>query len=114
MAATDSPERTTTREAERPPTTVTPPRDAPATTEKSGKATAALVLGILSIPAAIFPILGLPIALVGLVLAIVARGEIKRRPVSNEGTAKAALVLCIIGLVLTLASMIGGVIIATS
>jgi hypothetical protein len=114
MAATDSPERTATREAERPTTTVTPRHEAPATGEKSGKATAALILGILSIPAAIFPILGLPIGLVGLVLALVARGEIKRRPVSNAGTAKTALILCCIGLILTVISMIGGVIIATS
>ena len=116
MAATDSPERTTTREADRPTTTAGPRHDTAATTGsgKSGKATASLVLGILAIPAAIIPLFGLPIGLLGLVFALLARGEAKRRPVSNAGAATAGLVLSSIGLVLSVANMIGGIILATS
>jgi len=45
---------------------------------------------------------------------LLARGEAKRRPVSNAGAATAGLVLSSIGLVLSVANMIGGIILATS
>ena len=79
MAATDSPERTTT--------TTRPAENrrfgdqtAPATTTTSGsgRATAALVLGILSIPGAMIPILGIALGVIGLILGITARSDMRR------------------------------------
>jgi hypothetical protein len=80
----------------------------------SGRATAALVLGILSIPAALLPILGLVIGLVGLILGLTARGDISRRGLTNMSHAKWGVILSSIGLVLTIANAVAGAIIATS
>jgi Domain of unknown function (DUF4190) len=115
MAATDSPETTTTREPPR--ATASPPAEsAPASTRAatSGRATTSMVLGAISIPAALLPILGLIIGVVGLVLGITARKDIERRGLTNRGHAVAGIVLSSIGLVLTVANVIAGVITATS
>lgn len=80
----------------------------------SGRATAALVLGILAIPTALFPLIGLPIGLVGLILGLIAKGDIRRRGLTNMGHAKWGVILSSIGLVLTIANMVVGAIIATS
>jgi hypothetical protein len=116
MAATDSPETTTTRE---PPRETAPPQDQyapPASTRRahSGRATASMVLGIISIPAALLPILGLIVAVVGLVLGITAKKDIDRRGLTNRSHAVAGIVLSSIGLVLTVANAIAGAIMATS
>jgi Domain of unknown function (DUF4190) len=89
---------------------------APAATRggTSGRATAALILGILAIPTALFPILGLPIGLVGLVLGLTAKGDIRRRGLTNMGHAKWGVILSCIGLVLTLTNAVAGAILATS
>jgi hypothetical protein len=60
-----------------------------------GKATASLVLGILSVVTAAVPLLGLPLSIVGLVLA----GKGARS--SRAGQARAGLVLSIVGLAIT-------------
>jgi hypothetical protein len=117
MAATDSPEtNTTTREAQQPTASrFDRPGAAPTTRGgRSGRATASMVLGIISIPAALFPILGLIIGVIGLTLGLLARGDIDRRGLSNRGQAVAGIVLNSIGLVLTIANMVAGAIIATS
>jgi hypothetical protein len=89
--------------------------EAPATTGgTSGRATAAFVLGILAIPTALFPLIGLPIGLVGLILGLTAKGDIGRRGLTNMGHAKWGVILSSIGLVLTIANMVVGAIIATS
>jgi uncharacterized protein DUF4190 len=116
MAATESPETTTTtRERERP---AAPRADyaPPATTTggTSGRATAALVLGILAIPTALFPILGLIVGVIGLVLGLTAKSDIRRRGLANMGHAKWGVILSSIGLVLTVVNAIAGAIIATS
>ena len=116
MAATDSPETTTTREPQS--QTATAPRSdhaAPAARGgTSGRATAALVLGILAIPTALFPILGLIVGVVGLVLGLTAKGDIRRRGLTNMGHAKWGVILSSIGLFLTIANAVAGAIIATS
>ncbi len=63
---------------------------------KQGKPVTALVLGIIGMIAWIIPIIGLPIQITGLVFGIKARNS------SKKGIAIAAIVLCIIGLVLTI------------
>jgi hypothetical protein len=90
----DSPETTTTR---RPPQSA--PAGAPATTAApSGRATAALVLGILSIPGALVPILGIALGVIGLVLGMTARADMRRNGLAITGKVKAAIILASIGI----------------
>jgi hypothetical protein len=69
-----------------------------------GKATAALVLGIIGMVAWLLPIIGLPVSIVGLILAVNAR-----RAFPGYGVATAGYVLCIIALVLSAGNSILGV-----
>ena len=92
----------------------TSPVPTTATAGTSGRATAALILGILSIPAALLPILGLVVGVVGLVLGLTAKGDIRRRGLTNMHHAKWGVILCCIGLALTVANAVAGAIIATS
>ena len=89
MAATDSPETTTTREPEAPRATASPlDQHAPPTASaggSSGRATASLILGIISIPAALIALLGIILGVVALVLGATARGDIRRRNLTNSG-----------------------------
>src|SRR3954471_7199703 len=95
MSATDSPETTTTsRPAERPAVATTAPAAAP----PSGRATAALILGILSIPAALIPILGVILGVVGLILGITARSDMRRNGLAPTGKVKAAIILSSVGI----------------
>jgi hypothetical protein len=112
MAAAKSPETTTTRER---PTASPLDQHAPPTSTRagrSGRATASMVLGIISIPAAIFAILGLIIGIIGLTLGLIARGDINRKGLTNRGQAIAGIVCSSIGLVLAIANMVAGAIIA--
>jgi hypothetical protein len=98
MSATDSPETTTTTRGpdERPAVATT--TTAPAPTAAGGRATAALILGILSIPAALIPILGVILGVVGLILGLTARSDIRRNGGPVPGKVKAAIVLASIGI----------------
>ena len=82
---------TTTRPDER-------PRAAGPATRPSGRATAALVLGILSIPAALFPILGIALGVIGLVLAMTARSDLRRAGAAVTGKVKAAIICASVGI----------------
>ena len=103
MSSLDSPDRThTTTEATHegrftrdtaPATTTTRPA--------SGRATASLVLGILSIPGALIPILGLALGVIGLVMGITARNDM-RRAGGASGKAMAGIVLSCIGILFAL------------
>ena len=97
MSATDSPETTrpTGGPAERPVATTAA---APAAAPSSGRATAALILGILSIPAALIPILGVILGVIGLILGMTARSDMHRNGVVVPGKVKAAIVLASIGI----------------
>ena len=64
-------------------------------------AIAGLVLGILSIPSAILPILGLPIGILGIVFSI--KGMKK-----SQGRAVGGLVCSIIGLLFTIINALAG------
>jgi hypothetical protein len=70
----------------------------------SGFAIAGLVLGIVSIVAAILPICGFPVSIVGIVMAALGRRSLSRRTMATVG-----LVLSIIGIVLAVLSAIYGV-----
>jgi hypothetical protein len=97
MSATDSPETTTTRGPDERPAVATT-TTAPAPTAAGGRATAALILGILSIPAALIPILGVILGVVGLILGLTARSDIRRNGGPVPGKVKAAIVLASVGI----------------
>jgi uncharacterized protein DUF4190 len=78
-----------------------------------GRATAALVLGIISIPAALIAILGLVVGIIAIVLGATARGEIHRNGRPGSGTATLGIVLGSIGTVLALANMVAGIALMT-
>jgi hypothetical protein len=102
MASTESPEQTraTTpangrRFGDQPVSTSTT-----TTSPASGRATASLVLGILSIPAAILiAIVGIALGVIGLVLGFTARTDM-RRAAAGSGKVTAGIVLSSIGIVL--------------
>jgi hypothetical protein len=75
---------------------------------KSGKALAGMILGIVSIPAALFAILGLVLGVLAVTLAAVGKGEIRRNGMTNAGQATAGIVLGTIGIVLSIVSGIIG------
>ena len=102
MAAAHQDTTTTTRER---PTSHPSPM---AQTEgRSGRAVTALVLGILSIPLAIFfAIVGLILGIVAIVLGATARSDALRRGLENAGQAKAGLICGIVGAVLAVANII--------
>jgi hypothetical protein len=78
-------------------TTTTRAQDRPRATG-SGRSTAALVLGILSIPAALIPILGIALGVIGLILAMTARSDLRRSGAAVTGKVKAAIVLASVGI----------------
>jgi hypothetical protein len=75
------------------------------TDENAGKATASMVLGIISLVACCLPIAGYPVSIIGLVLGIKSKDSI-----TNGGKAKAGIIMSAIGLGLTIISSIYGVI----
>jgi predicted benzoate:H+ symporter BenE len=103
MAAMKAP--TTTREPASaspldqyaPPTASTPGR--------SGRATAALIVGIISIPAAIIALAGVILGVVAIVLGATARSDARRRRIAGSGQATAGIVCGIFGALLGLANM---------
>jgi len=82
---------------------------APAAPQQGGGlAIAALVLGIIGLIAWFLPICGFPVTIVGLILGFLGRRSPARRTLATVG-----IVLCIIGLVLTIGSAAFGAYIAT-
>lgn len=77
------------------------------TSDKSGngKATAALVLGVVSLIAWLLPLLGFPVSIIGLILGF---AEIKKPGYSKASSA--GTILSAIGLVLTIINSIAGAI----
>ena len=72
---------------------------APAAGTKSGMAVAAMIVGILSIPALLIPILAIILGIVAIVLGVVAKGQIRKSGMSNAGQATAGIVCGAIGVV---------------
>jgi Domain of unknown function (DUF4190) len=106
--AAHSPE-TTTRESEAPRATPSAPDVHAQTGRRSGRATTAMILGIVSIPAALIAILGVVLGVLAIVFGAIARGEIRRNGFTNSGQAMAGIICGSIGLVLGLINLIAGV-----
>lgn len=70
-----------------------------ATGRRSGMAVAAMILGILSIPAILIPILAFILGILAVVLGAVAKSQIKRSGMTNGGQAMAGIVCGAIGIV---------------
>ncbi|PHR34977.1 MAG: hypothetical protein COA38_03325 [Fluviicola sp.] len=72
------------------------------TQKKNGMATAAMVLGIISIVLGLFGWLGIITGIVAVILAIVAKKQIKADPsmAGSAGAAKGGLIMGIIGIAL--------------
>jgi hypothetical protein len=106
MAATNNPEApTTTREPERPASASPLDQYAPPTASagrRSGRATSSLIVGIISIPAAIIALAGIVLGVVAIVLGATAR----RNRLPGAGQATAGMICGIVGLLLGLANML--------
>jgi hypothetical protein len=76
---------------------------------RSGRATAALVLGIISIPTALFPIVAWICGVVAIVLGCIARTDIRRNALRGHGQATAGIVLGAIGTLAGVAIFIAAV-----
>ena len=71
----------------------------------SGLSTAAMVLGIVGIPVALFvPIVAIVLGVLAIVLGAVGRGDARRRGATNTGQAMAGIILGSIDIVLAIAS----------
>jgi Domain of unknown function (DUF4190) len=101
MAAADGPESTTTREPP-PPTAPPPEHQAGAAGRTAGRATVSMILGILSIPFSIIPLLAWLCGVAAIVLGVTARGEIRRTGIGGNGRAMAGIICGVIGVVLGL------------
>jgi hypothetical protein len=71
-------------------------------TPKNGLGVAALVLGILSLPAAFTVIFGVLFGVLAIIFGVLGRGRAKKGQANNGGMATAGLVLGILGVVLSL------------
>ncbi len=74
---------------------------------RGGLAVAGFVLGIISLLAWLLPICGAPVAIIGLVLSILGRGSPTRRTLATIG-----LVLCIVGILLSVGNAAVGIYLA--
>ena len=70
-----------------------------ATGRKSGMATASMVLGILAIPFVLLWPIAVILAIVGIVLGAIARGQIRRDGLQGGGQAMAGIVCSVVALV---------------
>ena len=70
--------------------------------QKNGKATAALVLGIISLIGICIPIAGIICGIIAIILAVMAKKE-----GSTDGKQKAGMILGIIGIVISIIMWIG-------
>jgi hypothetical protein len=104
MAATDNPESVTRTQTEAPRETASPlDEHAPPTAtqgRRSGRATTALILGIIAIPAALIPIAAWILGITAIVLGSTARADIRRDGLRGGGQATAAIVCGAIGIFL--------------
>lgn len=82
------------------------------TRSRSGKATAALILGVLGVLLFLIPIAAWILGGVAIALGMTARSDIKRRQLGGLGKANTGLVLGIIAVVLGIAMFVANMVIA--
>lgn len=92
-------------------TTTTPNQQS---TRSEPLALAGFVLGIVSLLAWLIPVLGAPVAIVGLVLSVLGRNRVRRHGARNGTQATVGIVLSTIGLVLSVGNAIVGIVLAMS
>jgi hypothetical protein len=68
----------------------------------NGRGVAALVLGIISIPTFLIPIVSIILGILAIVIGYMARTDIKEGRYTNGGQAKAGMICGIIGIVLSI------------
>jgi hypothetical protein len=73
------------------------------TARRSGKATAALIVGIIAVIAFLIPILGVILGIIAVALGASSRSEIKRNRKTNLWMANAGLALGCVGIIASLA-----------
>jgi uncharacterized protein DUF4190 len=106
---TDSAERTTAPPIDRHAAPVADRR------RHSGRATAALILGILGLPLVVlFWPVGLILAILAVVFGAIARTDARRTGPTNLGQAKAGLILGIVDIGLFVVVLVIGIIVATN
>jgi hypothetical protein len=81
--------------------------------KRNGMGTAALVLGIIAIPALITLVGGFVLGLLALIFGLVGRGRVKRREADNPGSATAGVVLGLLAMVAQVAIVIFFVVLAS-
>ena len=85
------------------------PYGTPVVTVRNGLGTAALVLGILSIPAAFTVVGGVLLGLLAIIFGAIGRSRAKRGEATNGGNALAGIITGAVGLVLAIAFVAIGV-----
>lgn len=85
------------------------PYGTPVVTVRNGLGTAALVLGILSIPGAFIVVGGVLLGLLAIIFGAIGRSRAKRGEATNGGTALAGIITGAVGLVLAIAFVAIGV-----
>jgi lysylphosphatidylglycerol synthetase-like protein (DUF2156 family) len=79
---------------------------APNPSQSTGLAVGSVICGVISVILSLFSFclwfLSLPLAIVAIVLAVIARGKIARGEAGGEGLAKAGLITGVIGLILSI------------
>jgi hypothetical protein len=91
----------------------TPSAARPSTTRTEPLALAGFILGIVSLLAWLLPLVGIPVAVVGLVLSALGRSRVNRSGAPNGRQATVGLVLSCVGLVLALGNAALGAYLAT-
>ena len=82
---------------------------------KDGRATASMILGILAIPLMIlFWPIGLVLAVVGIVLGVISRNNIRRNGLAGGGQATAGIACSVVALVLFVAVLAVGIAVFSS
>ena len=80
----------------------------------SGRATAALVLGIVSIPTFFFWPVSITLGILAIVIGSIARNDARRAGYANTGQAKAGIVCGIAGIVLAIGLIVVAAIVTSS
>jgi hypothetical protein len=106
MSTAADPASHPTTAPEPPPPSTSPLDEHPApvadTRKRSGRAIASLILGIIAVLVSVFPIAGLALGIIGLVIGANAAADIRRTGQAGAGQARAGQILGTIAIVLSI------------